>query len=418
MDKELKKLIDQQKVLLDKAKNEGRTFTDEERTLWNDLQTKIVAAKEQIKAEADFAANGEFANQPAGTPTIIVTDERPVRVYKNLIEQLVSVKAAAKGIVDERLTTLNVALGMNEGAGQDGGFAVQSDFAGAIMDTAVKEDPVLSRVDSYQISQKSDRVSYLEVDETDISSTVFGGVQMHWASEAGEVEASKPKFKEKELKLQKLMGFAYATDELNADSNFIDQLYTRAFTIATRRALAGAIIAGDGVGKPLGFSKSASMVTIAKENNQLADTIVWPNLAKMYNRVLDKSKCVWLCHPDAKEQFDFLTFPVGTGGVPIYLQAAAAGSVDTLKGKPILESDHCSALGDLGDIFFTDLSDYLMIYKGGVQKDVSIHVEFLTGQNVFRFTFRANGIPKRKSALTIKNSSNQRSSIVALAARA
>ena len=206
MDKELKKLIDQQKVLLDKAKNEGRTFTDEERTLWNDLQTKIVAAKEQIKAEADFAANGEFANQPAGTPTIIVTDEKPVRVYKNLIEQLVSVKAAAKGIVDERLTTLNVALGMNEGAGQDGGFAVQSDFAGAIMDTAVKEDPVLSRVDSYQISQKSDRVSYLEVDETDISSTVFGGVQMHWASEAGEVEASKPKFKEKELKLQKAYG--------------------------------------------------------------------------------------------------------------------------------------------------------------------------------------------------------------------
>jgi HK97 family phage major capsid protein len=419
MNEELKKLLNQQKALLDKAKTEGRVFTAEERTLWNDLQAKINATKEQLEAEKQFQNNETFINAPAGTPHIVVkNDDKPVKLFKNFTEQLIAVKTAANsGVVDNRLVELNTALGMNEGSGQDGAFGVQADFAGAIMDTSVKEDPILSRVDSYSVSQNSDRVQYLEVDESDISTTVFGGVQVYWAEEAGTVGASKPKLMEKELKLQKLMGFAYATEELNADSNFIDQLYTKAFSTAIRRALAGAIIAGNGVGKPLGLLKAGSLITIAKESNQAAGTVVWANLSKMYNRVLDKSKCVWLCHPDVREQFDFLEFPVGTGGVPVYLPAAAAGSIDTLRGKPILESDHCSAVGSQGDLLFVDLSDYMMIYKGGVQKDVSIHVQFLTAENCFRFIFRANGLPKRNKKLTIKNSSNDRSSIVTLAAR-
>jgi HK97 family phage major capsid protein len=417
MGEELKKLINQQKAMLDKAKAEGRIFNDEERTIWNDLQKKIEDTKAQIAIEEQFKNSQNDLNQPATTPIVTVVDNGPKKLFKNFAEQMIAVKKAANGTVDERLTVLNAALGMNEGAGQDGGFAVQSDFAGMLIDTAVKEDPILSRVDSYAISQQSDRVSYIEVDETDISTTVFGGVRVYWASEAGTAVATKPKLKEKELKLQKLMGFAYATDELNSDSTFVDQLYTRAFNDAIRRTLAGAIISGDGVGKPLGILKSGSLVEVGKENGQAADTVVFANLTKMYNRVLDKSKCVWLCHPDVREQFDFLDFPVGTGGVPVYLPAAATGSIDSLKGKPIIESDHCSAIGDLGDLFFTDLSDYLMIYKGGVQKDVSIHVQFLTAENCYRFIFRANGIPKRNTKLRIKNSNNERSSIVALGAR-
>lgn len=416
----LKDLTKKNDDLLAKAKTENRIFTDEEQCAFDANIAEMEKIKAMIVAEEKQKATADFLKKPPTDSIKVVVDavDQPKKLFKNFAEQMIAVKAAAKGFVDERLTTLNASLGMNEGAGQDGGFAVQADFAGMIMDTAVKEDPILSRVDSYAISQKSDRVNYIEVDETDISSTVFGGVQVYWAAEADTKAASKPKIQEKELKLQKLMGFAYATDELNSDSTFVDQLYTKAFNTAIRRSLAAAIISGDGIGKPLGIKNSGALVSIAKETNQLADTIVWANLSKMYNRVLDKSKCVWLCHPDVSEQFDFLSFPVGTGGVPVYLPASASGSIDTLRGKPILESDHCSTLGDLGDIFFFDPSDYWMIYKGGVQKEVSIHVEFLTAQNCYRFIFRANGMPKRKSALTIKNSSNQRSSIVSLAARA
>lgn len=244
MNEELKELINQQKALLDKAKAEGRTFSDEERTLWNDLQAKINATKEQIKAEEQFQNNQNFLNRPAGNPVRVEVkdNDEPPKLFKNLTEQLASVRAAAGGMVDKRLTELNAALGMGEGAGQDGGFAVQSDFAGLILESSVKDDPVLRMVDSYSISQKADRVKYVEIDETDVSSTVFGGVRVYWAAEATSVNASAPVLAEKELKLEKLMGFAYVTDELNADSNFVDQLYTRAFTTAIRRKLVEGII--------------------------------------------------------------------------------------------------------------------------------------------------------------------------------
>jgi HK97 family phage major capsid protein len=225
---------------------------------------------------------------------------------------------------------------------------------------------------------------------------------------------------EKELKLEKLMGLAYATYELDADSNFISQLYSRSFALGIQRTLEGAIVSGDGKGKPFGIINSGSKVTVAKEAGQAAATILWDNLSKMYNRAINKdqiSSYIWLANPDTAEQFDFMQFPVGTGGVPVYLTAAAAGSVATLKGRPIVETDHCSALGTEGDLIFTNLADYMLITKGGVQADTSIHVQFLAAENAFRFIFRANGMPKRNKTLTIKNSSNARSSIITLANR-
>jgi HK97 family phage major capsid protein len=104
-------------------------------------------------------------------------------------------------------------------------------------------------------------------------------------------------------------------------------------------------------------------------------------------------------------------------GVPVYLQASSEGTLATLKGRPIITTDLCSAIGDLGDLYFADLSDYMLITKGGVQADTSMHVQFLAAENCFRFIFRANGMPKKNSALTLKNSSNTRSSFITLQAR-
>jgi HK97 family phage major capsid protein len=165
------------------------------------------------------------------------------------------------------------------------------------------------------------------------------------------------------------------------------------------------------------MQNGAVSISVAKEDGQEAGTIVYENIVKIYHRALNKNKSSWILHPDCHEQLDFLSFPVGVGGVPVYLGASSMGTLPTLKGRPIIESDHCAALGTVGDINFVDPSDYMMIFKGGLQQDYSIHVAFLTAENCFRFIFFANGIPKRSSALTIKNSSNTRSSCVKLATR-
>ena len=151
-------------------------------------------------------------------------------------------------------------------------------------------------------------------------------------------------------------------------------------SLAIQRTLEGAIVAGDGSGKPLGFLNGANLVTIAKETGQKDGTVIWKP-SKMYHRILDKSKGVWLMHPDAAEQLDFRNF-LSAPAAACLPARAAAGSIDTLRGKPIVESDHCSALGAAGDVNFVDLSQYMLAYKGGVDAATSIHVAFLPPRTV------------------------------------
>ncbi len=395
------------------------------------------AVKAKIEAQTimddgkKFDESGEeIKDMTPVTPPVYATPkgtEKGLILFGNLAEQLRAVKnAAVNGKVDDKLARLNnqvynAALGANESLPEEGGYVVQSDFATNMMDSAISAGQILSKVDKYEISGSSNRVEFTEIDETSAASTVYGGVQVYWASEAAAVTATKPKLKDVEIKLQKLMGIAYATYELDQDSNFTSQLYTKAFTLAIQRELENTIVSGNGAGKPLGFLKSGALVSAAIETSQTIanGAVVWNNIVKMYNRALnsDDSNYVWLIHPDVSALLDFLSFPVGTGGVPVYLPASIPGSVATMKGHSIIQSDQCSAVGTIGDINYVDLSQYMLITKGGVQADSSMHVQFLTAENCFRFIFRANGQPKKNKALTIKNSSNTRSSFVTLAVR-
>jgi HK97 family phage major capsid protein len=414
------------RLLLEKAKSEKRAFTADEKSQFSELQTEhdqyLNMASIENKYYEDSLLEDE-SDEPVDdgikcTTATVTKSEMP---FKHFSSQLVAVKNfATNGRIDDRLLKVQNAMGGNEGAGADGGFAVQTDFAGTMMESAVQESAILSKVDKYQVSGVSDSVKWVDIDEESIEDSCFGGVRVYWAAEAATVAATKPQLSEKELKLHMLMGFAYTTYELKADSTFTDQLYTRAFNAAISRKLEEGIIGGTGVGQFLGLTRSTALISVAKESGQAAATISWDNISKMYHRALMKSNpgYAWLAHPDAAEQFDFLNFPVGTGGVPVFLPATMLGSVETMRGKPILESDMCSALGTVGDIIYTDLSQYMMAYKGGVDKQTSIHVQFLTAENCFRFIFRANGMPKRSKTLKIKNSSKERSNIIALATRA
>jgi HK97 family phage major capsid protein len=424
--------LESAKVAAQALQNKADATTDEITAATQKIQNlkAKVAAQEALDADKEFDEAGDELKDttPVNKPLFAEpkNKEKPLILFGNFAEQLKAVKnAAVNGVVDSRLAKLNAqnaAQGANESNPDEGGYAVQSDFAGTMMESAASAGEILSRVDKYEIGRSSNRAVWTEIEEDSVATSVFGGIQVYWAAEAATVAASKPKLTEREIKLQKLMGVAYATYELEADTDtgFISTLYSRAFNLAIQRTLEGAIIAETGVGRPLGFQKSGALLTVAKETNQAADTVKWENIVKMYNRALRPTNpgYIWLVHDDVSAQLDFLEFPIGTGGVPVYLPAAQAGSVTTLKSKPVIASDHCAALGDTGDINYVDLSQYMLIYKGGVQADTSMHVQYLAAENCFRFIFRANGAPKRNKPLTIKNSSNTRSPYITLAARA
>lgn len=357
--------------------------------------------------------------------------ERP---FENLGEQLRAIYLAATNRslpVDPRLYRLNeldkkesrAASGMNTTVDSEGGFAIQKDFAGMIFESAVKEDQILSRCDGYDVSSGANGVHYVDIDETDISSTVFGGVQVYWDGEAETVAASKPKIRDREMTLRKLTGIAYATEEMMEDTTFISQLYSKAFTKAISRKMAGDVIDGSGVGRMLGILNNNSLISVAKETGQAAATLVYKNIVKCWHRVLPdaRSRVVWLVHPDVEEQFEYMEFPGSASTPPIFVTAGSMigqNGLSTLKGRPVIPTDHCKALGTKGDIILADLDEYMLLKKMGVKQQTSLHVRFLYGETAFRFTYRANGAPKKDTALTIKNSSQTRGSFISLNTRA
>lgn len=358
----------------------------------------------------------------SGTPEPKPSDKGAPRPFATLGEQLRAVYLASKGKRDERLDKVNAAaLGTNGGTGADGGFLLQEDFAGMILESAVQSSPLLNRLDRYTCSSNANAMRWLHADETDVSASVFGGVQMYWAAEAATVAASKPQFREMKLDLEKMMGFAYCTDEMLEDASFLSGFLGNAFSLAADRLLIDGVLNGDGVGKPVGILKSDALIEVAKESGQTAGTFVGANAIKMQARSMprNRDKLVWLMHPDLEEQLPYLALQSGEAAKFLWNPEGGLGGFDAQRvlNKPVLYEDSCAAVGSRGDVLLIDPTQYILLVKGTARQDWSVHVEFLTAQNCFRMIFRCNGAPKVNTPLTIKNSTKTRSPFITLAAR-
>lgn len=419
-----KQLADQAETLVKDGKLDDLDNITQQMNDLNGNIEKLERAMDAARANAapvDGAYDGVLHDGEKGKPKD--GKDKDLKVFSSLGEQLKAIYAFRKnGVKDERLQQVNNAvLGSNEGTGADGGFALQTDFAGQILESAVEQSPLLNRLDRYTCSSAANAMRWLSADETDVSKSVFGGVQMYWASEGATVAASKPKFRELKMDLEKMMGFAYCTDEMLTDAAFMTGFFGTAFTLAADRLLTESVISGDGVGKPLGLLNSKAIITVDKESNQAAGTFLGANAIKMQARAMprNRDRLVWLMHPDAEELLPYLSIQSGEAAKFLWNPEGGLGNFDTQRvlNKPVLFEDSCSALGSKGDINLVDPMYYILLTKGTAKQDWSVHVEFLTDQNCFRMVYRCNGAPKIEKPLTIKNSTKTRSPFVTLAAR-
>lgn len=346
------------------------------------------------------------------------------KLFANMGEQLTAIyKAQRYGQVDDRLLKVNnAALGSNEGTGADGGYLLQQDFAQGIMESAVQQSPLLNRLDRYTCSSAANSMRWVHVDEKNVSESVFGGVQMYWSAEASTVAASKPQFREMKMDLEKMMGFAYCTEEMLQDATFMNSFFSSAFTLAADRLLTSAVIGGDGQSKPLGILNSPALITVDAAAGQAAGTFLGENAIKMQARTMarNRNRLVWLMHPDLEEQLPYLSIQSGEAAKFLWNPEGGLGGFDAQRvlNKSVIFEDSCSALGTKGDVLLVDPWYYILLTKGTARQDWSIHVEFLTDQRCFRFVYRCNGAPKIETPITIKNSTKTRSPFVALADRA
>lgn len=342
--------------------------------------------------------------------------------FKSFGEFSKAVKSAAThgGTLDNRLHIFNAATTYGqEGVGADGGFAVPPEFRTAIMEKVMAEDELLARTD--QLVTGSNSIT-LPKDETTPWQTT-GGIQAYWEGEADQMTQSKPALQSVTTRLNKLTALVPVTEELLDDAPSLDSYLRSKAPAKINFKINYAIVNGTGAGMPLGILNAPATVSVAKEGSQAADTIVYSNVQKMWNRMYApcRTNAVWLIHQDIENQLDTMEFPGSVTTHPVYLPPG--GLADTpfsrLKGRPVLPTEACNTLGDKGDIILVDLSKYMSAQKSmGLRTDVSMHLWFDQDVMAYRFILRVGGQPWWAAPISPRTGSNTRSCFVTLDERA
>ena len=144
-----------------------------------------------------------------------------------------------------------------------------------------------------------------------------------------------------------------------------------------------------------------------------------------------RGNALWLINQEVEPQLEGMAFIPSsaapgaalssmTSYAPAYMPQGGLSQrgYATLKGAPVLATEPCSALGTVGDIILTDLTQYMALTKGGgIQTQTSMHFFFDQGIEALRAVFRVEGQPLWNNAITPENGSSTYSWAIALATR-
>jgi len=409
-------------ALIEKAQNEGRFLSEDEEKQLKTIEDEMRKWDETIAHARNFL--GDEGAKPKHTPEPIRHDpakDSPMeseKRFESFGEQMLAVyrAAAPDGRIDPRLTT-RAASGLSESVPSDGGFLVQQDFVAELLKRTYETGILASRVSKIPLSTNANGLKINGVDESSRANGArWGGIQTYWENEADQLIASKPKFRVMDLSLKKLTGLCYATDELLQDAAALESVLRQGFAEEFGFKIDDAILTGTGTGQPLGILNSDALVKVPKESGQ-TELIRVENLFNMWSRLWGRSRAsaVWYIN----QELEPLLFTLKIGDVPVYIPAGGLSEAPyaTLFGRPVVPLEQCSAAGEAGDIVLADMSQYLLIDKGGINAASSIHVRFLYDENVYRFIYRVDGQPIWNKPLQPYKGSASVSPFVALAGR-
>lgn len=405
-------------AIISGAQTEGRFLSDEEDKKVKGFEEEMRKWDETIERmralEKDEEEERDHSPIPKPNPKGPENEKR----FASFGEQMMAVyrAAAPDGRIDARLTT-RAASGLNESTPSDGGFLVQQDFVTDLLKRTYDTGILASKVAKIPISTNANGLKINAVDENSRGNgSRWGGIQTYWENEAEQFTASRPKFRTMDLSLKKLTGLCYATDELLQDAAALESVLRMAFAEEFGFKMDDAILCGTGSGQPLGILNSDALVKVAKDSSQ-STPITVQNLLNMWSRLWTRSRAssVWYVN----QEIEPLLYTLTIGDKPVYIPAGGLSEAPyaTLFGRPIMPLEQCSAVGEVGDIVLADMSQYLLIDKGGINAASSIHVRFLYDENVFRFIYRVDGQPIWNKPITPYKGNNTISPFIALAKR-
>jgi len=424
----IKQLFDQVNGLDEKATIENRDLSANELVIKSEAMDKI----EEYKSFIDTMDRQERLQAAMNKPEAPASKPRPARQvevsapnaskekFNTFGQQLHAIMKAGLpgGHVDPRLFN---ASGLNETVPSDGGFLVQTDFSSEMVKQVFDTGILASRCRRITITGNSNGTKMNGVDETSrATGSRFGGIRGYWANEAEEKTKSKPKFRQIELNLKKLVGLCYATDENLDDAAQLESIIREGFISEFGFLVDDAIINGTGAGQPLGILNSGAKAVQGAVSGQGAGTVVGANIISMWSRLFAPSRAnaVWLVNQEVEPQLHQMNVGDGSSfGQLVYMPPGGLSQAPygTLFGRPVIPVEQCAALGTEGDIILGDFNNgYILAEKGGIKSDMSIHVRFIYDESVFRFVMRVDGQPVRATTLTPYKGSNSLAHFVTL----
>ena len=295
--------------------------------------------------------------------------------------------------------------GQIQGVASEGGFLLQSETSIDLMTHGFNNSEVLRRCQRRTLTG-SESLEIIGIDETSrADGSRGGGIRVYTDAELSAISSSMTKFEKIKLSPERLTGMYFASDKILMNATFLGQemrqLFTEEFAFKTQSL----VMEGTGAGQALGIKNADCKISIPKETNQAATSIVSENVLKMfmrfYLRAGSGSVC-WLANRNIFLELYKLKFDIGTGGelARLYIPPRNPGETGSMLGYPMIFIEQAESLGTAGDLWLTDFSQYVCVDYGDVNEASSIHFKFDYGQTSFRFIYHFDGQPRMVAPIT------------------
>lgn len=389
------------------------TLTGEDAQTFDRLKSEALETKNTMqRLEFLTAARAEVdAVEPVGRPAV----DGPRETVKDRSRGYSDVRSFLRDVmnatqtrrVSKTLASLRPGRGyaVENAAGSDEhttyddpslGFMVPETLLPGVWTMPAPADPF---PDTLRLPMPTSTLRIVSRVDKDHSTSVSGGLRVYRRAQTQTVTPSKTQVERVELTAHELMGVTFETEELLADApEAAMALIEAGFRDEFMSKRVSEIISGTGTGEYLGMDKCDAKIDIAKESGQAAATITFTNVVKMFARLWGTGR--WVANKTCLPQLAAMNG--GTNGL-IWQPSARDGEPGTLLGLPLMWTEHCAAVGTVGDIRLCNMSQYLEGVRQDIQTAESIHVRFLENERTFRFTARTAGTPWWRSVLTPKN---------------
>jgi HK97 family phage major capsid protein len=292
---------------------------------------------------------------------------------------------------------------MTSGVPSSGGFSVPDPLAAQWLDDSIESEIIRPRATVWPMESATRKVAGWDA-ANQTGGSLFGGFAMEFIGEAGEGALQTGKLRAIELAAKKGAIFVDISSELRDDGQGFEAQLDRAMRTSIGYGMDQHFIGGTGAGQPLGIRNDPAKISIAKEAGQVADTLLYENLVKMFSRQYPagRQRAVWLANDTTIPQLLSLSIAIGTSGSHVPVMTESNGQFKIL-GRPVIFTSHMPTLGDADDIMFVDLSQYAI----GMRRDLRVEKSNIPGWRYDLMSYRAllrfDGQGTWNQAITPKN---------------